>query len=102
MPRTPEELEAPRRRSIRRRRKIFLSLVVGAAFSFALGWLPDLGWLLRLHIAIDFVLAGYVLFLIQARQQRERYVPRHARPSLPDETQEPVEETYLHAGAGRQ
>lgn len=104
MPRTAEEMEAPRRRAVRRRRKIFLGLVALAALTFVIGWVPDLRWILRLHIAIDFFLAGYVLFLIQAKQQRERYVPRHARPVEhveEHEVEEVEEEQYLRAGAGQ-
>lgn len=74
-------------------------LVAGAALSLTFGMVPEFRWLLRLHIAIDFVLAGYVLFLIQAKQQRARYVPRHALyPEPVEEELDEEEETYLHAG----
>ena len=92
----PEAIEEPKRRATRRRRKIFMGLLAGAALTLAMGLVPDLRWLLRLHIALDFLIVGYVLFLIQARQQRERYVPRHAPPV---ET-EPAfdEDRFLRAG----
>ena len=92
----PEAIEEPKRRATRRRRKIFMVLLAAAALTLVMGLIPDLRWLLRLHIALDFLIVGYVLFLIQARQQRERYVPRHA-PAV--ETEPTLEEDrFLKAG----
>ncbi len=95
-PGRPDAAVDPKRRVTRRRRKIFLGLLAAAALSLVMGLIPDLRWLLRFHIALDFLIVGYVLFLVQARQQRDRYTPRHA--PLVDSQPILEEDRFLKAG----
>ncbi len=95
-PAGPETAEDPKRRATRRRRRMFSGLLVAALLTLGLGLIPDLRWLLRLHLALDFLIVGYVLFLVQARQQRDRYTPRHA--PLVDSQPILEEDRFLKAG----
>lgn len=93
MPATPQELEAPRRRSIRRRRQIFTGLVFLAVATLLLGLLPGLRVFLRVHLTTDVLLATYVAFLIWVKERSDRHLPKHA--ARPDEADD---DSYLRAG----
>ena len=59
---------------IHRRRRIFLFLVLSASATLLVGLIPAFRGLLRFHLIIDFVLAGYVIYLIRLKQQVEEDV----------------------------
>lgn len=69
MPKTPDELQAPRKRTKRRRRRLFTALVLSAAVTLLLGILPPLREALTIHAAVDLILIGYVLYLVQAKHR---------------------------------
>lgn len=59
---------APRRGSARRRRRdVFLSLLVAAASTLVLGAVPGLRMLWLVHVAADVLLIGYVSLLVRQR-----------------------------------
>lgn len=91
MPRTPEDGELPRKRALMRRRRMFAALLAGSLVTLVLGIFPGLHGLLKLHVALDCTLAGYVLYLVQTKPQRAEGKP--ARPQVLDEERE-----YLRAG----
>jgi hypothetical protein len=58
----------PRRGSARRRRRdIFLSLLVAAGTTLVLGAVPGLRMLWIVHVAADLLLFGYVALLVRQR-----------------------------------
>jgi fatty acid desaturase len=68
-----------RARVVERRRRAFVRLVFAAVATLVLGLVPPLRPLLLAHLALDVVLAGYVLRLrhwARAEQQRRRVVRR--------------------------
>ncbi|MBI4730075.1 MAG: hypothetical protein HY775_11375 [Acidobacteria bacterium] len=92
----PRDVTAPRsrrRRVVRRRRTTFERLVAAAGATFVLGLVPQLRWLLLVHLAIDAVLGGYAARLIQWKQDEERRTPA-ARPY-------PVEDAYPDRAVGQ-
>jgi len=77
----PKDLpQAPKRRRnrvIRRRRQMFTRLLIAAAGTLLLGLVPALRGLLWAHVAIDVLLAGYVLYLrreVRLEAQRHEVV----------------------------
>jgi len=80
----------PRRGSARRRRRdVFLSLLVAAGTTLVLGAVPGLRMFLVVHVAADFLLFGYVALLVRQRNLaaeralKVRLLPtarRHAGP----------------------
>lgn len=73
----PKDLpQAPRRRRnrvIRRRRQMFVRLLIAAVGTLVIGLIPGLGSLLWVHLAIDATIVGYVLYLRrQVRLETQR------------------------------
>lgn len=74
--------DARRRRTQKRRRDVFLGLVVAAASSLVLSFIPALATLRVVHIVIDVLLVAYVGLLLSMRNaaaEREakvRYLPQ--------------------------
>lgn len=92
----PRDVTAPRsrrRRVVRRRRTTFERLVAAAGATFVLGLVPQLRWLLLVHLAIDAVLGGYAARLIQWKQDEARRTPA-AHPY-------PVEDAYSEHAVGQ-
>ncbi|HEX4978753.1 MAG TPA: hypothetical protein VFV35_01695 [Acidimicrobiales bacterium] len=73
------------RRAVKRRRDIFVGLLVAMAGSLVLGFLPPLRALWALHVALDVLFAAYVGLLVYLRNlavERElkvRFLPTTAR-----------------------
>jgi uncharacterized membrane protein YoaK (UPF0700 family) len=66
----PRRPDLTRARVLARRRRILLSLTVGAVATIGLAlWLGSLP-LLGVHLVVDAVLAWYVVMLVQIRQRR--------------------------------
>ena len=55
------------RRAVKRRRDIFVGLLVAMAGSLILGFLPQLRALWAVHVVLDLVFAGYVGLLVYLR-----------------------------------
>jgi hypothetical protein len=90
MPKTPDELKAPRKRMKRRRRRLFTALVLSAGLTLTLGLIPPLRELLKVHAAVDLILIGYVMYLVQAKHREAGFYqarrlhgdPAHEEPEL--------------------
>jgi type III secretory pathway component EscV len=64
----PRAAALPRRGSARRRRRdIFLALLVAAGSTLVLGAIPGLRMLWLVHVAADVLLMGYVALLVRQR-----------------------------------
>lgn len=86
MPVGPEQLLLSRRQMLIRRRRVFSGLVVTAGATLVFGLIPGARGLLKIHLAVDLILFGYIIFLIQAKQRR---VSRPAQRE-PEEFAEPL------------
>jgi hypothetical protein len=79
-PATPGGL-ARSRRAVKRRRDIFVGLLVAMAGSLVLGFLPQLRALWAVHVALDVVFAAYVGLLVYLRnlaaerEMKVRFLP---------------------------
>ena len=74
------------RQSVKRRRDIFVGLLVAMAGSLVLGFLPPLRALWAVHVVLDLLFAGYVAALIYLRNlaaEREMKV-RFLPPAAPE------------------
>lgn len=77
---TPNGL-ARSRRAVKRRRDIFVGLLVAMAGSLVLGFLPQLRALWAVHVALDVVFAAYVGLLVYLRnlaaerEMKVRFLP---------------------------
>ncbi len=85
---------APRRGSARRRRRdIFLSLLVAAGSTLVLGAVPGLHMLWVVHVAADVLLFGYVALLVRQRNLateraiKVRLLPTARRHEAPQEAE---------------
>jgi hypothetical protein len=100
MPPRPADDIAMRKRAIYRRRQVFTALLFAASVSLLLGLVPDLRWMLRVHLAIDVMLLAYVGILLRIKRRMAQSRPGVSAPpaeSFLDEEEE--EETqYLRAG----
>lgn len=78
----PGGVHATRRR---RHRTAFVALLVAAAATFVLGFVPGLGDLHLLHLACDVALGGYVTWLVRLRTRAESRaaIVRHLHPRRP-------------------
>ena len=54
---------------ISRRRQVFVGLLAAAGATLLLGLMFGLGILLLVHVAIDVILAGFVVFLIRTKNR---------------------------------
>lgn len=91
MPKRPQDDLDTHRRMIFRRRQLFTAMVFAAVGSLALGLIPDLRWLLFVHLGIDVSLALFVWWLV-----RQKNIAPALEQVVPVE--EPAEEMYLKAG----
>jgi len=83
-----------RRRTMYRRRQLFNGLLFTAVATLVLSLIPEVRWMLYLHLAVDALLAGFVIFLLRVKgRDASGYTPRH---SYQDE--EGGEDLYLKAG----
>lgn len=101
LPTTPEvralrpSPSARRAAARRRRRDILCGLLAGMGGSLALSFLPGLGVLLALHVALDALFLAYVALLIRYRNLRAeraakvRFLPQ-AQPPVASSLPEPV------------
>lgn len=91
MPKRPQDDLDTARRRVYRRRQLFTALVFAAAGSLMLGLIPDLRWLLWVHLGIDALLTVYVWWLVRLK---------NIAPALEqsESLEEPVEDMYLKAG----
>jgi len=84
---TPAPLRLGRsRQSVKRRRDIFVGLLVAMAGSLVLGFLPPLRALWAVHVVLDVLFVGYVAALIYLRNlaaEREMKV-RFLPPAAPE------------------
>lgn len=78
--------------TVAQRRLVFIVLLSAAAGSLLLGFIPGLGLLLKVHVGIDAVLAGYVVFLL-----RTKHVTARRQGLVSFQTQEVEERHYLRA-----
>lgn len=81
MPAGPKEARLPRRRALDRRRRIFSGLLILSLATLLLGLLPWWRGLLKLNLAADLLLATYVAFLINTKNNKQRlegYKPKHS------------------------
>ncbi|MGH2705043.1 MAG: hypothetical protein ACRDJ4_08105 [Actinomycetota bacterium] len=69
-----------RRRSVQRRRRLFLGLLIAACVSLTLAIGTGDQLLIKLHLGIDVALAGYILLLIEMQQARRQAIQRARRP----------------------
>jgi hypothetical protein len=70
MPQTPGDFDAGHRNLVRKRRRTFVSLLALVTATFTIGLIPHLHSLLKINAGLDLLFAGYVLYLIQSKQQR--------------------------------
>ncbi|MGH2768127.1 MAG: hypothetical protein ACREJP_10120 [Candidatus Methylomirabilales bacterium] len=97
VPRSLSDLPSPRRRSLERRRLAFFGLLGAAAATLALGMVPSLDALIKVHILVDGMLAGYVLVLLKMKERRpSRRAPSHL--TEPPAFVEPGPRRYASAG----
>lgn len=90
-PWTAARLEARRRRTVKRRRDILVSLLAGMAGTLVLGLVPALRELLYLHLMLDLLFAGYVALLVRMRNvAAEREMKLRFLPSTGPGMAEPV------------
>lgn len=92
MPKSQDELDDPHHRVKVRRRRIFTLLVGLAAGTLLLGLIPGLRDFLRIHLAFDLMLGGYVMYLIQEKYRHSYYLPKRAIGT--EEQPEQVEEFF--------
>ncbi len=92
LPTHPDDLVAPRKRHLERRRRLFSALVAAAAGTLVLGLLPGMADVLKLHLVLDMVLAGYIWLLLKGKRQR---LSEHTEQPA---SQEQADDEYLRAG----
>ena len=99
MPTTPGDHLAARKRSIYRRRQIFTAMLFAAAMTLLLAIVPDLRWMLKVHMGVDALLVAYVFILLRLKQQKraEKPIVRREREPMPVDD-EAEDEPYLRAG----
>lgn len=77
------------RRAVKRRRDIFVGLLVAMAGSLVLGFLPQLRALWAVHVVVDLLFAAYVALLVHLRnlaaerEMKVRFLPTAARQPEP-------------------
>jgi uncharacterized membrane protein len=79
-----------RRRSVQRRRRVFVGLLFAAAASLALAIGTEDQLLIKLHLGIDVALAGYILLLIEMKQARREAIQRARRPGYRPPVRGPI------------
>jgi hypothetical protein len=94
VPPTAEQVVEARRRAVARHRQYLSWLLLSAAVTLLLGVLPGLHMVLKVHLALDVAVIGYLVFLVNTRQRRLEQIkaadqPRRSR--IIDLTDEPVE-----------
>ena len=94
MPKTPDEIVGPRLSMIVLRRRIFTTLVAVALGTLLLGLIPGLRDFLKIHLSIDLMLVGFVMYLLGEKYRKTLTEPRHAIGLAPA-LEEPE---YLKAG----
>jgi hypothetical protein len=92
LPTHPDDLVAPRKRRLERRKRLFAALVAAAATTLGLGLLPAMRDVLKLHLVLDLALAGYVWFLLQAKRRRP------SDHTEQPESREQADDEYLRVG----
>jgi hypothetical protein len=100
MPPRPADDVAMRKRSIYRRRQVFTALLFAASVSLLLTLVPDLRWMLRVHLLIDAMLLAYVGILIRIKRRMVQARPMVSAPPEESFVDEEIEEEseYLRAG----
>jgi hypothetical protein len=74
------------RRAVKRRRDVFVGLLVAMGASLVLGFLPQLRALWALHLVLDVLFAAYVGLLVYLRnlaaerEMKVRFLPTAAPP----------------------
>jgi hypothetical protein len=82
---------ATSKRSVKRRRDIFVGLLVAMVGSLVLGFLPPLRALWALHVVIDVLFAAYVGLLVYLRNlAAEREMKVRFLPAPPAALREPA------------
>lgn len=77
------------RRAVKRRRDVFVGLLVAMAGSLVLGFLPQLRALWAVHVVLDVLFAGYVALLVYLRnlaaerEMKVRFLPTAAPQAEP-------------------
>jgi Ca2+/Na+ antiporter len=97
-PTTPEDHLAARRRSVYRRRQVFTAMLFAAAMTLLLAIVPDLRWMLKVHLGVDALLLAYVVILLRIKSRKSVEKPivhRHQPEPMPEEDEE---EPYLRVG----
>lgn len=99
VPKSSADAEAPVRRAILRRRRLFVGLLIAAGSSLLVGLLPGQGHLLLLHLAFDSMIAGYVIHLLQVKQRKpaKRSLNSGSAPSWESQDEELSEPERRHA-----
>jgi hypothetical protein len=100
MPPRPADDIAMRKRAIYRRRQVFTALLFAASVSLLLGLVPDLRWMLQVHLAIDAMLLAYVGILLRIKRRIVQSRPVISAPPAESflEEEEEEEPEYLRAG----
>lgn len=87
--RSPAAVAARRAAARRRRRDILCGLLAAMGGSLLLSFLPGLGVMLGLHVALDVCFVAYVVLLVRYRSLRAeraakvRYLPQFPAPPAP-------------------
>jgi hypothetical protein len=81
---------------IDQRRRIFVGLLAAGGATLVLGLVPALRMLLEVHLALDVLLAGYVVYLVRTKPQPRRQVLGATAPYRVPERRE--ERPYLRVG----
>lgn len=90
VPKNADDLAAPHRLAIIRRRRVFVGLLASSGFFLVAGLLPGLRDLLLVHLGIDCLLGAFVIHLMQLKEADEA---KHSyRPPIRE-----MEEEYLDA-----
>lgn len=89
VPPKAEDIERTKELTLARRRKVFTALAGAAIATLLLGMFPALRGLLKLHLAVDLILAGYVVLLLQMKQRA---------PTRRQVTEERPERSFAQAG----
>lgn len=72
-------------------------MLFAAAMTLLLAIVPDLRWMLRVHLGVDALLLAYVFILLRIKRQKlaEKPLVRRERDPMPLEDEE---EPYLRVG----
>ena len=95
MPKTIDELQSPRRAALIIRRRVFTALVGISIVTLVIGLFPGMGAFLRIHLSLDLMLVGFVMYLLSEKYRKVLLDDTSAHQA--DEIEDPDELDFLKA-----